>query len=130
MSSSNVGRNAQMELIFVYNADSGLFNQAKDYFHKLLRPKTYPCQLCAVSYGNFGMKKDWKEYVDSLEIPVRFLHKDEFNEEFDMPDAKFPCAYLRNSSDLELIVPRKEMNKVKTIPELEDLVNKKLNTIS
>jgi hypothetical protein len=36
-----------MELIFVYNADSGILNLLKDAVHKLLKAETYPCSPCA-----------------------------------------------------------------------------------
>jgi len=42
--------------IFVYNADSGPINGLKDYFHKIIKPETYECNLCAVTFGNFLVK--------------------------------------------------------------------------
>ena len=57
-------------LLFVYNADSGLLNSAKDYVHKIISPKTYECNLCAVTFGNFGIKNEWKRFVDSLNYSV------------------------------------------------------------
>ena len=65
-------------LLFVYNADTGLFSVMTDYAHKILSPKTYPCNLCAITYGNMGMNKQWKEYINNLTIPIEFLHRDEF----------------------------------------------------
>ena len=65
------------ELIFVYNADSGLGNALLDTGRRILQPKDYPCALCMITYGPFGMKKDWKDFVNSLPYSVKFLHKDE-----------------------------------------------------
>jgi hypothetical protein len=48
------------KLIFVYNADSGILNAIKDLIHKNVSPETYPCSLCAVTYDNLGMKREWK----------------------------------------------------------------------
>ncbi|MCF7977351.1 hypothetical protein U5801_08255 [Lamprobacter modestohalophilus] len=39
------------ELIFVYNADTGLFNQLADAAHKAFSADTYACNLCRVTYG-------------------------------------------------------------------------------
>ena len=52
-----LGRENESELIFIYNAKSGLVNEFLDFAHKIVSPGTYNCNLCAISYGNFSMKK-------------------------------------------------------------------------
>ena len=48
-------RPSRVELLFVYNADTGLFNTVADAAHKILSPSTYSCNLCKVTYGDqFG----------------------------------------------------------------------------
>jgi hypothetical protein len=132
-----LSENDEKKLIFVYNADSGgFFTGLKDTFHKTFRKSTYQCNLCAVTFGAFGMKKDWKNFVNDLDVPVEFkkkdkfqfefLHKDEFNEKYKVKDAKFPSAYILDSSSLELFISQDEMKAVKTIDELKDLVNQKI----
>ena len=127
----------ELKLIFVYNADSGgFFTGLKDTLHKTFRKSTYQCNLCAVTFGAFGMKKDWKNFVNNLDVPVEFkkkdkfqfefLHKDEFNEKYKVKDAKFPSAYILNSSSLDVFISQDEMNAVKSIDELKDLVNQKV----
>ena len=127
----------QKILIFVYNADSGgFFTGLKDTLHKTFRRSTYECNLCAVTFGTFGMKKDWKNFVNNLDVPVEFkkkdkfkfefLHKDEFNEKYNIADAKFPSTYLYDKSGLELFISQDEMNAIKSIEELKELVNKKI----
>jgi len=125
------------KLIFVFNADSGgLFNAFKDSLHKTFRKSTYECNLCKVTYGFFGMKKEWKNFVNDLDVPVEymkkdnfkfeFLHRDEFEEKYPVENAKFPSAYLERDTNLTLFISQDEMNAVKEIPELKDLVNKKI----
>lgn len=127
----------ETKLIFVYNADSGgLFTGLKDTLHKTFRKSTYQCNLCQVTFGAFGMKKDWKNFVNNLDVPVEFkkkdkfkfefLHKDEFNEKFKVEDAKFPSAYLLYSGTLKLFISQKEMNSVKEIEELKNIVIAKI----
>ncbi|WP_035563594.1 hypothetical protein [Hymenobacter sp. IS2118] len=65
-------------LIFVYNADGGRLAGLKDMFHKILSPGTYPCSLCAVTYGATSMQPEWREFIKTLPVPVDFLHRDEF----------------------------------------------------
>lgn len=40
---------AKPRLVFVYAADSGVLNIAKDVIHKLVSSSTYPCHLCAIT---------------------------------------------------------------------------------
>ncbi len=128
----------ETKLIFVYNADSGgVFTGLKDTLHKTFRKSTYGCNLCQVTFGAFGMKKDWKNFVSNLDVPVEFkkkdkfsfefLHKDEFDEKFKVTDAKFPSAYVLENGELSLFISQEEMNSVKEIEELKNLVIKKID---
>jgi hypothetical protein len=65
-------------LILVYNANAGLLNGALDLLHKTLSPSTYPCRLCAITYGPLGMRARWKAFLESLGPNLVFLHKDEY----------------------------------------------------
>ncbi|WP_345124674.1 hypothetical protein [Hymenobacter antarcticus] len=65
-------------LLFVYNADGGRLAGLKDMFHKILSPATYPCSLCAVTYGATSMRPEWQQFIQQLAVPVAFLHRDEF----------------------------------------------------
>lgn len=118
------------KLVFIYNADSGLINAVKDYFHKKRSPETYQCNLCMQTFGAISMKKDWKRYVKNLDIPAEFLHKDEFEKKYTVQDAKYPSAYLKNGSSMRLFISQDEMNAVKSLGELKDLVSEKLNITS
>ena len=126
----------EKKLIFVYNADSGgFFTGLKDTLHKTFRKSTYECNLCQVTFGAFGMKKEWKNYVEDLDTPVEFfkkdkfkfefLHRDEFKDKYVIENAKFPSAYIEAGNGLELFISQEEMNAIKSIDELKDLVEKK-----
>ncbi|MFX0188141.1 MAG: hypothetical protein ACFE8A_10435 [Candidatus Hodarchaeota archaeon] len=133
-----MSKDKENKLIFVYNATSGVITGIKDYFHKAFKPSTYQCNLCAVTYGTFGMKKEWKNFVkDKDVVPLKnnnvsfeFLHKDEFKEKYNMKDAKFPSAYMITDSGLELFISQDVMNNVKSIEELKELVTNKLKKFS
>jgi hypothetical protein len=126
------------KLLFVYNAESGgVFTGFKDTLHKTFRKSTYQCNLCAVTFGAVGMKKEWKNYVDDLNVPVEFnkkkdkfkfefLHRDEFEEKYMVENAKFPSAYLYDGIALQLFISQEEMNAVKSIDELKALVDNKI----
>ena len=114
------------KLIFIYNADSGLLNFVKDFWHKALRPSTYQCNLCQTTMGTFGAKKEWKSFINTLEVDTEFLHKDEFLKSYDVQDAKYPSAYLLEDGVLRLLISQEEMDKVTTTTEMENLVSSKL----
>ncbi|WDA41880.1 hypothetical protein [Erythrobacter sp. BLCC-B19] len=65
-------------LILVYNADSGWLNAVKDAVWKVVRPATYPCSLCALTYGWVSMHGGWRRFLDGLPLARVFHHKDDF----------------------------------------------------
>ena len=73
---------AQPRLILVYNADSGLITALMHAVHKQISPATYPCSLCAITYGAVSMKREWKRFLDGLEHAVTFHHRDDFTAAF------------------------------------------------
>ena len=62
-------------LVFVYNAEAGLFHALADTAHKLLRPDTYTRPLCTVTHGLAGEKRVWRQYLGGLGYPLRFNHR-------------------------------------------------------
>ena len=83
----------EQELIFVYNANSDLFSTVTDFAHKLLSPSTYNCNLCALTYGNFTIKQEWKSFIEELAIKTVFLHKDEFEKQYKIQAASTSNFY-------------------------------------
>ena len=69
-------------LVLVYNADAGIVAGLFDLAHKLVSPATYPCSLCGVTYGSFGMHRQWRDYLSSLTVPVAFFHRPDFHAAF------------------------------------------------
>lgn len=107
------------KIIFVYNADQGKLNAAFDTIHKFVSPGTYQCQLCAMTHGSFGMKKDWKTFIDSLGIEVEFLHRDEVDERFGGMELALPAVLgVRESTgDVSVLVSADQMNAMKDNPD-------------
>lgn len=83
-----------MKLLFVYNADSGLFNTLADAAHKIVSPRTYQCDLCRITYGWFQERADWRAFIDGLGMDCEFLHRDQFRARFPDLDVSLP-AILR-----------------------------------
>lgn len=111
------------KLIFVYNADSGAFNLLTDIAHKIFSPETYACNLCAITHSNFGMKKEWKEYLETLDNPPEFLHADEFERKYNLR-VEFPAIFTEQNSSLILKVNAGQINESYTIGDLKAIINK------
>ena len=116
------------QLLFVYNADSSVFAQVSDYAHKLIFPQTYQCSLCKITYGNLGMKKEWKVFIEQLPYKAIFLHRDEFFSQYPkLKDETLPAVFQLKNGTLSELVTSKEINQRKTIEELKNIILTKLN---
>jgi len=71
-----------VKLVIVYNANEGLLAGAMDSLHKLFAPATYPCKLCALTYGLLAMRREWRAYLDGLAMEARFHHRPDFRAAF------------------------------------------------
>ena len=114
------------QLVFVYNAGSGLFESLTDFAHKILSPSTYDCKLCALTYGNFSMKQEWKSFIESLPVSTVFLHKDEFEKKYREQDL-LPAVFLEKNGNLQPLISKKEIEACTSLEELMDLVERKIN---
>ncbi len=116
-----------MKLIFVYNADSGLFNGLADWAHKIFSPETYACNLCALTYSNLGMRSDWRQFISQLGVSVEFLHRDELRARYGITGIELP-AVLRHHPDAppQVWLSAEKMNAVKTLSELKTLISDNL----
>ena len=115
----------ESELIFVYNAKSGMVNEFLDFAHKIVSPSTYNCNLCAISYGNFTMKKKWSDYISSLPVRSTFTYKDKVSE-YGYNNIELPSIIFRNGSRSKVIVSSEEINKLKKIDQLINILSDRL----
>ena len=86
---------ARPTLVLIYNADSGLFNGLADIAHKLFSPSTYACQLCALTHGHFGMRREWRAFLSSLDCDLEFLHADEARKSVEFASITLPAIIRR-----------------------------------
>ena len=113
------------ELIFIYNAKSGFINELVDFAHKIISPETYDCNLCAITYGAFTMKKRWADYIQSLPINSVFKHQDKLYEN-KLKNVKLPSVFLRNGIELKELISSSEINKLNELQQLIKILDKKL----
>ena len=117
---------SKKKIIFVYNADTGLFNSINDFMHKIFPPETYKCNLCSITYGSLLMKKEWKKFVVSLDYEIEFLHKDEFYNKYpNFKNMNLPAVFSKTGNKLNEVISAEEINKCKNLDALKKLVSKK-----
>ncbi len=112
-----------MDLIFIYNADSGKLNALFDVGHKIVRPETYQCDLCTLTHGTFTERKAWKRFRESTSLNLVFLHKDEFERQFENRFS-YPVV-LRKGKALEVFISTSELNAMSSPEELVDLITER-----
>jgi hypothetical protein len=109
-------------LVFVYNADSGVFNALADVAHKIFSPETYACNLCALTHTAVGMRKDWRRFLDGLGRPLEFLHADELRARYGVAGVPLPAVFTRDGERLEVLVGADSINACRTTGELKALL--------
>jgi hypothetical protein len=114
------------EMILAYNAYGGIYPGIVDIIHKEFFPKSYPCNLCYLTFGTFSMKEEWKEFIDSLPYKKVEIHKDQFKKTYQPEDLPLPVILISDGNSTDLLVSAAEINKCKTLQQLKDLVLTKL----
>lgn len=109
-------------LLFVYHANGGLFSVVSDFAHKILSPSTYPCQLCALTYGNFAMKQAWKSFIGGLSAKTVFLHKNEFEKQYHI-HTSLPAVFIISKEGVKEIITQQQIAGCQSLEELKNLVN-------
>ena len=105
------------ELIFVYNAESGKVNAAFDIAHKIISPTTYNCSLCSLTFDTFSENKQWREFRDSSKTKMTFLHRDEFESEFDVK-YEYPVVLTNTDDAIAVLLSADIINGFTNVSEL------------
>ncbi len=112
------------QLIFVYNADSGLFNTVTDIAHKIFSPQTYSCGLCALTHSYFSMRDEWKSFIESLGVDCQFVHRDEYIKEYDGPEFSWPAILINQAGQLSVCLEAEDINSCNDLDELKAIIQK------
>jgi hypothetical protein len=111
-------------LIFVYHCDRGHLSATKDYSQKLTDNKAPDCNLLALISSPVGMKKGWKRYIQELQIPARFLCRDEYEEEFGGLLTPLPAVFLHEGKTKSLVISAAELVLTESLEDLIALVDR------
>ncbi|MDN3596482.1 GTPase [Zunongwangia endophytica] len=116
------------KLIFVYNANSGVWNSVLDSAHKILKPNSYSCNLCAITHGVIGEKSVWKKYRKSSNFKMEFYHKDGFLKAFAskyLLKFDFPVVLFAENGELELLISKEELEGISSVEKLIKILQKR-----
>ena len=123
----------KLRLIAVYNADTGLIEALMHAVHKAVRPETYPCSLCALTYGAVSMRGDWKRYWQALDARVDFYHRDDFTQDFPelgtggAREVALPAILISEAGEEpRVMISNAELDAMKDVEELMARVNREL----
>lgn len=115
-------------LILVYNATGGVLSALGDMVHKIVSPATYPCSLCALTYGAVSMHGAWRAFLSGTGLPVMFLYRDELRADLDERDLPLPAILLGQDGGgaPEVLVSAAELNALPNLGALMTLVGQRL----
>ena len=135
MSGSNASSNTR--LLCVYNADTGLIQALMHAVHKAVRPETYPCSLCALTYGAVSMRGDWKAFWRALDPQVDFYHRDDFTADFPVVgtggkrEVALPVILIsEKGEEPRVLISNEELDAMADVRELMAKVNERLGLVS
>ena len=111
------------KLVFVYNADSGMFNTLTDIAHKIFSPQTYSCQLCAISHSYFSERDEWKNFIKQLGVECEFLHRDEFMDKYKFTSVELPAVFIHDGDCFSICLPAEKINKCQSMDDLKKVIN-------
>lgn len=114
-------------LVLVYNADEGLLNALKDMVHKIVAPASYPCSLCALTYGWVSMRGRWRRFLASLPQDKVFHHRDDFARAYPGVRVALPAILIaEGKAPPQLLVSAAELDAMPDLAALIALVEERL----
>ena len=129
---TKANKEMSQNIVFIYNADSGLRNSILDGAHKILSPATYDCSLCKLTHGALTEKKSWTAFREELAqegATLEFLHKDEFRKVYRSKFGHkftFPIVLSLGDNDLEIMIHTHELDSLETPEQLISLVRNRV----
>lgn len=119
--------NNSKTLVFVYNAESNWLNKVTDFAHKAIKPQTYQCDLCSLTHGVFKERKQWTNFLKSIDYNTEFYYKNKYDNSKDTHEP--PCIILKEDNCSKLLFSNSELSKFKNINEFVAEFKVRLNEI-
>ncbi len=114
-------------LVFAYNADAGIAAALLDMVHKIGSPATYPCSLCAITYGAVAMRRQWRDWLNRLPVPPVFYHRQDFRAAYPQAlDWALPLVAVERGTALQPLIAATELKAIADLGELIALLEARL----
>lgn len=114
-------------LVFVYNANAGKIAGIMDTLHKTLSPATYDCQLCAVTFGAFSMRGEWRDWLKAQAWEAEFYHRPDFRADWpDHTKAPLPAIFRRDGNMLSLLISADAFQALDSVNALANAIEESL----
>lgn len=110
-------------LVFVFDADSGVWDTFVDTAKKVLRING--CALCQITHGVVGEKSEWRACEEALGVPITYLHRDEIPAGLEpLVRDKIPCIVAESGGEALLLLDNTIISRCRG--SVEDLRGKLL----
>ncbi|GEQ86953.1 hypothetical protein ULMS_24610 [Patiriisocius marinistellae] len=95
----------------------------------MVSPSTYDCRLCDVTFGFFAEKEEWKEFRETSNLDMVFLHKDEFLKKYRskwLAKYTFPVILQEEGGELFVFINTPTLNIVENTTQLMTEINERV----
>lgn len=118
--------NLMEKFLFVYNARSGKLNALLDAAHKIISPKTYACDLCALTFDAFSENARWKAFRTSVKIDMKFYHVEEFEVKYPEKTLTYPLVVKKTENSLDVVLTNDDLKKIVSVVDLIKRISSEL----
>jgi hypothetical protein len=105
------------KLVFVYNANTDPISAIVDYAHKVFKPSTYKCELCALTHHNLGQRSEWKKFKKRSKVEMEFMYIRGFEAEFNL-QYEYPVILERKGAGFLQVMGKKELQEIESVEKL------------
>ncbi len=119
-----------MKLVFVYNAEAGIVRGFMDSIHKIISPSSYACDLCAITYGLTSMNRDWRVWLQELEVPTEFFHRAEFKKAWPEANFELPVILIEERKRLTPVIGAETLAEIKDVDQLIAVLEDRLAKVN
>ena len=115
------------KILFVFKASNAPISKAVDWFHKVISPGTYQCQLCQLTHHHFGSRALLKTWQKQIPYEVEFWYEDQWNEKH--REEELPLIAILQTdqtAQIEIILTKEEIEKLTSLDELLSRVSEKI----
>ena len=87
----------------IYHADGGIIGELSYVWGKITG--TAHCSLCDITHKAISMKRDWKNFTNSLDVDFELLHLNEQTQVLaDFTAGKTPCVVGEELGEMKILV--------------------------